>query len=64
MALRLKYSGVSEARIRIVEDLEEAFDKVVKEINGKIFILPTYTALLSLQKILVKKGIKKEYWRG
>ena len=34
-----------------------------EDTEGKLFVLPTYTALMELQKILVKKGIKKEYWK-
>lgn len=63
MALRLKYGGVDKSKIIIEEDLETAFTKAVKESEGKLFILPTYTALMELQKILVKEGIKKEYWK-
>lgn len=63
LALRLKYAGASGEKIQIIEDLEKAFETAVGQTKGQIFILPTYTALLSLQKILVKKGIKKHYWR-
>lgn len=61
MALRLKYAGVED--LDIEQDLETQFNKAVKETEGKLFILPTYTALMELQKILVKKGVKKEYWK-
>lgn len=61
LALRLKYSGLED--LVIEPDLAKAFDLSVKEPEGKLFILPTYTALMQLQKILVKRGIKKEYWR-
>lgn len=63
MALRLKYAGVDESQMIIEQNLETAFNKAIKECQGKLFILPTYTALMELQKILVIKGIKKEYWR-
>jgi lipid II isoglutaminyl synthase (glutamine-hydrolysing) len=63
MALRLKYAGLDESNMIINQDLETAFDKAIKETKGKLFVLPTYTALMELQKILVKKGIKKEYWK-
>ena len=63
MALRLKYAGVDEKNMVINQDLESIFNKAAKETEGKLFILPTYTALMELQRILVKKGIKKEYWK-
>lgn len=63
MALRLKYAGTEEKNLVIEQDLEKGFNKAVKETEGKLFVLPTYTALMELQRILVKKGIKKEYWK-
>lgn len=63
LALRLKYAGVDEQRLYIEPDLEKAFSRAVTAAGNKIFILPTYTAMLQVQKILVKKGIKKEYWK-
>lgn len=61
LALRLKYAGVKEENIKIEQSLDEALKNAPK--TGRIFILPTYTAMLELQKILVRKGIKKHYWR-
>jgi len=61
MALRLKYADIEE--ITVEPDLIKAFDKALVKSEGKLFILPTYTALIELQKILVAKGIKKEYWK-
>lgn len=63
MALRLKYAGIEEERTTICSKLETAFVKALEETSGKLFIMPTYTALLELQKLMVKKGIKKEYWK-
>lgn len=62
MALRLKYSGIEEKNLIVNPDLETTFNKAIKE--NSLFILPTYTALMELQRILVAKGIKKEYWRN
>ena len=63
LGLRLKYAGVDEDRISVSQSMEESFESALKQTEGKLFILPTYTALMELQKILVKKGIKKEYWK-
>ncbi|MBI2593336.1 DUF1727 domain-containing protein [Candidatus Daviesbacteria bacterium] len=63
LALRLKYAGIAENRIEIIPGLESAFDKSLAKTSGRLFILPTYTALMKLQKIMVKKGIRKEYWK-
>ncbi len=61
MALRLKYAGLNEKNFIINSNLESSFKNASKE--KALFILPTYTALMELQRIMVKKGIKKEYWR-
>lgn len=63
LGLRLKYAGIDESNLRIEPNLERAFEEGLKRTGNKLFILPTYTAMLEIQKILVKKGIKKEYWR-
>lgn len=64
MALRLKYAGIPEKSMVINENMERCLDQAQNGLKGRLFILPTYTALLSLQKILAKTGVKKHYWRG
>lgn len=61
LALRLKYAGFKN--IEIEPDLEAAFSSAVNKTGDNLYILPTYTAMLELQKILVSKGVKKEYWK-
>lgn len=63
MALRLKYAEVDPKKIQIENSLINALNLAQMGLKGRLFILPTYTALLELQKILAKKGIKKHYWR-
>ena len=31
--------------------------------TGRLFALPTYTALLELRKLLADRGLAKEFWR-
>lgn len=62
MAVRFKYAGAPESQIQVISELAMAFEEAFKT-NGKVVILPTYTALLELQKILANKGIKKHYWQ-
>lgn len=64
MALRLKYAGVEESNMEVNQNLEIQLEVAAKATESNIIILPTYTALLELQKILVQKGIKKEYWKN
>lgn len=63
IALRLKYAGFDLKLLIIEESLRRAFRDACSGLQGRLFILPTYTCLLELQKILAKSGIKKEYWR-
>ena len=51
MALRLKYAGVNVNQIKIISDIKEAVNYIGKTASGNITILPTYTALLKLNKI-------------
>lgn len=51
MALRLKYAGVDTDKIKVISDIEKAVDYVGKNAENNITILPTYTALLKLNKM-------------
>ncbi|MBI2021745.1 DUF1727 domain-containing protein [Candidatus Daviesbacteria bacterium] len=62
LALRLKYAGFEPNQISVILSLEAALINALDKNQGRIFIMPTYTAMLQLQKILVKKGLKKHYW--
>ncbi|HEU4978104.1 MAG TPA: MurT ligase domain-containing protein, partial [Solirubrobacteraceae bacterium] len=52
MALRLKYAGVPAERIAIDGDVEQALDAALPAAGGRLFALPTYTAMLELRAIL------------
>ena len=56
MALRLKYAGVEN--IKIIPDIKKAVDYTGRIADNNITILPTYTALLKINKI---KELKKCY---
>ena len=62
LANRLKYAGFDPRNIVIQEDMQNALKQARKDLKGTLFILPTYTAMLELQTILAKSGIKKNYW--
>lgn len=63
LALRLKYAGFNPNQLIVQSNLKLAFEGACRGLQGRLFILPTYTCLLELQKILAKDGFKKEYWR-
>lgn len=58
MALRLKYAGVDVDKIKTIPNLEKAVDYVAKNSENDITILPTYTALLMLNKMKCLKSAK------
>jgi UDP-N-acetylmuramyl tripeptide synthase len=63
MALRLKYAGWPEEAIEVVPGIEASLDAAVAGAEGRLFALPTYTALLELRKLLADRGLAKEFWR-
>jgi lipid II isoglutaminyl synthase (glutamine-hydrolysing) len=63
LALRLKYAGVPVQRIRVVADLPTALDSALAEASaGRLFVLPTYTALLQLRDELASRGHVAQFW--
>ena len=62
MALRLKYAGVAESRIAVNEPIAASLDDALANAPGRLFALPTYTALLELRTLLADRGLAKEYW--
>jgi UDP-N-acetylmuramyl tripeptide synthase len=63
MALRLKYAGWPEDRIAVEPDIATSLDAAVEAADGRLFALPTYTALLELRKLLADRGLAKEFWQ-
>lgn len=58
LAVRLKYAGVAAEKITVEPSLDRALDRA-KEICGgeqMIWLLPTYTCLLELQRIFKARG--------
>ncbi len=60
MALRLKYAGIEKKQIHIEKNIQKAMVKSLASIskNETLLILPTYTALLNLEKIIKHNKIK------
>lgn len=51
MALRLKYADIPEKQIKIISDIDNAVEYISKSAENDITILPTYTALLKVNKM-------------
>lgn len=63
MALRLKYAGWPQDAIEVEPEIEASLDRAVAGAPGRLFALPTYTALLELRKLLATRGLAKEFWQ-
>ncbi|MDX6539788.1 MAG: hypothetical protein QOI71_1398 [Gaiellales bacterium] len=62
-ALRLKYAGVDPAAIEVVPDVGQALDRLAElSAGGTGYVLPTYTAMLELQRVAASRGLAKPYW--
>jgi len=62
LALRLKYAGWPEDRVSVEPDLAASLDSSLQTCSGRLFALPTYTALLQLRTMLSERGHAPEYW--
>ena len=64
LALRFRYGGLDEDAIEVEPDLEAALDRGLEltPAGGELVVLPTYTAMLGLQRILTARGLAKPYW--
>ena len=62
MALRLKYAGI-EAELEVDRDLSGSLDSALAGAPpaGRVFALPTYTALLELRDLLARRGLAKRW---
>jgi lipid II isoglutaminyl synthase (glutamine-hydrolysing) len=63
LALRLKYAGVDEQRLRVIGELPAALDAALAAADTRrLFALPTYTALLELRQELQRRGHVEAFW--
>ena len=64
LALRFRYGGLAEDTIALVPDLGAALDRglALTPDGGELVVLPTYTALLGLQRLLASRGLSQPYW--
>jgi UDP-N-acetylmuramyl tripeptide synthase len=64
LALRFKYGGFDEERIIVEPSLGAAVDRGLEltPSGGELVVLPTYTAMLGLQRLVTERGLAKRYW--
>ncbi|MGH2866075.1 MAG: MurT ligase domain-containing protein [Solirubrobacteraceae bacterium] len=63
LAVRLKYAGVGTERLHVEPSLTAALDHALARTGeGRLFALPTYTALLELREELARRGHVARFW--
>jgi lipid II isoglutaminyl synthase (glutamine-hydrolysing) len=64
LALRFKYGGLDESRIAVEPSLEAALDRglALTPEGSELVVLPTYTAMLALQRLVAARGHARPYW--
>ena len=62
MAVRLKYAGIDPGLITVRDGIAGSLDEAVAAAPGRLFALPTYTALLELRTLLADRGLARAYW--
>ena len=51
MAMRFKYAGIPEEKIKVIKDYEKLIDEFTSQ-DAPVYIMPTYTAMMDLRAIL------------
>jgi UDP-N-acetylmuramyl tripeptide synthase len=66
LALRFKYGGLDPEAIEVVPSLGPALDRglALTPPGGELVVLPTYTAMLALRKIVSERGFVRPYWES
>jgi UDP-N-acetylmuramyl tripeptide synthase len=64
LALRFKYAGFDAGAIEVVPSLGGGLDRglALTEPGGELFVIPTYTAMLELRRIVSDRGFARPYW--
>jgi lipid II isoglutaminyl synthase (glutamine-hydrolysing) len=64
LALRFKYAGFDEGAIEVVPELDNALDRGLELTppGSELIVVPTYTAMLALRKIVSERGFARPYW--
>jgi lipid II isoglutaminyl synthase (glutamine-hydrolysing) len=64
LALRFAYGGLGRDRIEVIPSLEQALDRglALTPAGGELVVLPTYTAMLGLRRVVAARGHVANYW--
>ena len=61
MAMRFKYAGIPEEKIKVIKDYEKLIEEFTSQ-DAPVYIMPTYTAMMDLRAIVSKKYGYKNFW--
>ena len=61
MAMRFKYAGIPEEKIKVIKDYEKLIDEFTSQ-DAPVYIMPTYTAMMDLRAIVSRKFGYKNFW--
>jgi UDP-N-acetylmuramyl tripeptide synthase len=64
LGVRCVYGGLDEERLEVEPSLERALDRGLELTppGGELVVLPTYTAMLALQRLVAERGWSRPYW--
>jgi lipid II isoglutaminyl synthase (glutamine-hydrolysing) len=64
LALRFTYAGFPADAVDIVPDLGAALDRGLELTpeGDELTVLPTYTAMLDLRRVVAERGYVPQYW--
>ena len=64
LALRFRYAGLDPARMSVVSETAAAFDAATTACgpSGRVYVLPTYTAMLDFRRVLASRALVPEFW--
>ncbi len=64
--MRFAYGGLARERIEVIPPLEAALDRGLEltPAGGELVVLPTYTAMLALRRIVARRGHVANYWES
>ena len=64
LGVRCVYGGLDEGSLEVEPSLQRALDRGLEltPAGGELVVLPTYTAMLALQRIVAERGWSRPYW--
>ena len=64
LALRFRYAGADSTKMSVVPEPAAAFDMALQACgpNGRLYVLPTYTAMLDFRHVLANRGLVGKFW--